>query len=75
MEGFFNHMNPAVLTCVMSRMNQQELGECILFIRKKALDLPPGEERRMYVRLFAWCQTHQTKSFEKKKPSLFDEGF
>tara|TARA_A100000171_G_C2139555_1_gene153639 strand:+ start:1486 stop:1701 length:216 start_codon:yes stop_codon:yes gene_type:complete len=71
MEGFFNNMNPSVITSVLSRMNQQEFEECMEFIKSKALELPEGNKRRMYVRLFAWCLARHSKTFTKKEPSLF----
>ncbi len=71
MEGFFNHMNPSVITSVLGRMNQQEFEECLEFIKDKALNLPVGNKRRMYIRLFVWCQAHQVNNFPKNEPSLF----
>ena len=63
MEGFFNHMNPSVLRCVLGRMNQQEFEECMVFIKSKALELPAGTRRQMFVSLFVWCQHHHGRQF------------
>lgn len=65
-------MNSSVVRSVLSRMNQQEFEECMEFIKQKALDLPEGSRRQMFVSLFDWCRNHQANGFPKKEPSLFD---
>ena len=66
MEAFFNHLNPGIITSVMSKMNQQEFIECAKFIKQQALNLPPGTKRQMYVRLFNWCTVNYRKKFQSK---------
>ena len=71
MEGFFNHMNPAVITSVLSKMNEQEFEESTAFIKQKAMDMPQGTKRQMYLRLFIWCEAHRKENYKQKGPSLF----
>jgi hypothetical protein len=74
MEGFFNHMNSSVLRSVISRMNQQEFEECMEFIKARALELPAGTRRQMFVSMFVWCQQHQANGFPIKEPHYLIEG-
>ena len=70
MEGFFNHLNPAIIRNVMLKMNEKEFAECEKFIRKQALNLPVGRKREMYVQLVGWCRSIAEQR-SKNKPSLF----
>ncbi len=72
MEGFFNNMNSAVLRSVLGRMSRQEFEECMEFVKQKALELPEGTRRQMFVSLFDWCRNHKEKGFPKRDPSLFN---
>ena len=66
MEVFFNHLNPAVIKNIILRMNEAELIEVTKFIKNKALTLPIGTKRNMYVRLFAFCKSTYIKKYKQK---------
>ena len=52
-------------------MNEQEFEESAAFIKQKAMDMPQGTERQMYLRLFIWCEAHRKENYKQKGPSLF----
>lgn len=72
MKGFFNHLNPAIIKSVMLKMNQEELRECISFIKEQALKLPIGSERDRYIRIFSWSSKLYDEKFKEMSPRYFE---
>jgi len=71
MKALFNHLNPSVIKSIIPKMNEEELLECLLFIRNQARDLPIGLKREMYINLYRWISSKYPDVIQRNKPSLF----
>lgn len=75
MGPFLRHLNQAIITKTMLKMNKEEFIECASFIKKKGLELPPGTERYKYVRLFIWCRNHYARTYQSREANGLFSSF
>ncbi len=51
----YEKTNPAVIKSILARMSKDELTRHVEYIRKQAHELPLGNRRSMFVRLYGFA--------------------
>jgi UDP-N-acetyl-D-mannosaminuronic acid transferase (WecB/TagA/CpsF family) len=55
---FMYSVNVSVIKSILSRMPKEEFMRHARYIHAQSLSLPVGVRKRMFERLFLWCQNH-----------------